>query len=184
MNNPNVNDIWDKTIGFPSSPTLTCSRSLCSGTGCKESWCWSARRPVWTWHWPRTPEPGWLRCRRHSPADRRPASAAGGTSWTTSARSWRMKAGGRGRREASNTTFMIKLCIFYIITTLQTYQIRRRAAVVPTLLSSLVSLFCVVLILSHVSFHFSDVCPSSASSLCRSCSSFVMASGTVLRALS
>lgn len=59
-----------------------------------------------------------------------------------------------------------------------------RNPVVPTLLSSLLSALCVVLILSHVSFHFSDAWPSSASRSCRSCSSLVMASGAALLRLS
>lgn len=157
---------------FCSRARSTCSRSLCSGTGCKACWCWSAQQPVWTWRRPRTPEPSWSRTWLRSPAGRRPESAVGGTSWTTSARSWRTKAEGA----SSTALLLIVLLITWVDQTANPYDL--------TLLSSLGSVFCVVLILSHVSFHFSDVCPSSASSLWRSCSSFVMASGTVLSTLS
>lgn len=76
----------------PACWVQTCSRSRCSGTGCRACWCWAGRRRAWRWRWPRSPEPGWWRIPRRSPAGRRPENAAGGSGWTTSARSWRTTA--------------------------------------------------------------------------------------------
>lgn len=96
-------------------PPLTCSRSPCSGTGCRACWCSSDRQPAWRWRWPRIPEPGWWRSRRHSPAGRRPESGAGGSGWMTSARSWRTTAEEEERREASERVYTRSISKVYKI---------------------------------------------------------------------